>query len=71
MKEEYTMETSALRTVSPNGAKKSIMRAFKKKRPIFMWDPGIGKSDVVGQITDTLKNLHLIDILCSWEPYRY
>ena len=70
MKEEYKMETSALRTVSPNGAKKSIMRAFKKKRPIFMWGPpGIGKSDVVGQITDTLKNSHLIDILL-WN-YRY
>tara|TARA_A200000113_G_scaffold145541_1_gene130931 strand:- start:5146 stop:6318 length:1173 start_codon:yes stop_codon:yes gene_type:complete len=70
MKEEYTMETSALRTVSPNGAKKSIMRAFKKKRPIFMWGPpGIGKSDVVGQITESLKNSHLIDIRLSlWEP---
>ena len=70
MKEEYTMETTALRTVSPNQAKKSIMRAFKKKRPIFMWGPpGIGKSDVVGQITESLKNSHLIDIRLSlWEP---
>ena len=70
MKEEYKMENTALRTVSPNGAKKSIMRAFKKKRPIFMWGPpGIGKSDVVGQITKSLKNSHLIDIRLSlWEP---
>ena len=51
MKEEYTMETTALRTVSPNQAKKSITRAFKKKRPIFMWGPpGIGKSDIIRQI---------------------
>ena len=68
--EEYNMEQSALRTVSPNGAKKSILRAFKKKRPIFMWGPpGIGKSDIVGQITQQLKNSHLIDIRLSlWEP---
>ena len=47
--EEYNMENTALRTVSPNGAKKSIMRAFKKKRPVFMWGPpGIGKSDIIG-----------------------
>jgi MoxR-like ATPase len=49
--EEYKMEQTALRTVSPNGAKKSILRAFKKKRPIFMWGPpGIGKSDIVGKL---------------------
>ena len=62
--------TTTLRTVSPNGAKKSIKRAFKKKRPIFLWGPpGIGKSDIVGQITDSLKNSHLIDIRLSlWEP---
>jgi hypothetical protein len=68
--EEYTMENTALRTVSPNGAKKSIMRAFKKKRPLFLWGPpGIGKSDIVGQITNQLKNSHLIDIRLSlWEP---
>jgi hypothetical protein len=68
--EEYKMENTALRTVSPNGAKKSIMRAFKKKRPLFLWGPpGIGKSDIVGQITNQLKNSHLIDIRLSlWEP---
>ena len=68
--EEYNMENTTLRTVSPNGAKKSIMRAFKKKRPVFMWGPpGIGKSDIVGQITHSLKNSHLIDIRLSlWEP---
>ena len=64
------MENVALRTVSPNGAKKSIKHAMKKKRPIFLWGPpGIGKSEVVEQITDSFSNSHLIDIRLSlWEP---
>ena len=65
------METAtALRTVTPNKAKKSIEHALKKKRPIFLWGPpGIGKSDIVGQITNDLGNSHLIDIRLSlWEP---
>ncbi len=58
------------RTVSPNQAKSSIKHALKKKRPIFLWGPpGIGKSDIVGQITNDLGNSHLIDIRLSlWEP---
>jgi len=58
------------RTVSPNKAKKSIRKALQKKRPIFLWGPpGIGKSDIVKQITDSLPNSHLIDIRLSlWEP---
>jgi len=58
------------RTVSPNRAKKSIYRAFQKKRPVFLWGPpGIGKSDIIRQITDSMKNSHLIDIRLSlWEP---
>ena len=64
------MDTTAFRTVTPNTAKKSIRHAMKKKRPIFLWGPpGIGKSDIVGQITDELSNSHLIDIRLSlWEP---
>ena len=58
------------RTVSPNKAKSSITHAMKKKRPIFLWGPpGIGKSDIVKQITDNFKNSHLIDVRLSlWEP---
>ena len=69
-KEEYNMDNITLRTVSPNGAKKSIKRAFKKKRPVFMWGPpGIGKSDIISQITREYTNSHLIDIRLSlWEP---
>ena len=64
------MENIALRTVSPNGAKRSIRRAFKKKRPIFIWGPpGIGKSEVVHQIGNEYKKSLVIDIWLSlWEP---
>ena len=64
------MENTAIRTVSPNKAKTSIKHAMKKKRPIFLWGPpGIGKSEVVEQITNSLPNSHLIDIRLSlWEP---
>jgi MoxR-like ATPase len=63
------MDTST-RTVTPNGAKASIKHALKKKRPIFLWGaPGIGKSDIIRQITNTFSNSHLIDIRLSlWEP---
>jgi len=64
------MENVATRTVTPNSAKSSISVAIRKKRPIFLWGPpGIGKSDIVAQITDNLPNSHLIDIRLSlWEP---
>ena len=64
------MESVATRTVTPNNAKKSITRAITKKRPIFLWGPpGIGKSDIVSQITDMLPNSYLIDVRLSlWEP---
>ena len=64
------MEATATRTVSPNKAKNSINHAIKKKRPIFLWGPpGIGKSDIVGQITNSLSKSHLIDIRLSlWDP---
>jgi hypothetical protein len=63
------MENLAVRQVSPNSAKASIVRAFKKQRPIFIWGPpGIGKSDIVRQIGDDIK-AHVIDIRLSlWEP---
>jgi hypothetical protein len=57
------------RTVSPNGAKSAIRKAFKKKRPLFLWGPpGIGKSDIVHQIGAEMA-AHVIDIRLSlWEP---
>ena len=63
------METTS-RTVSPNSAKTSITHALKKKRPIFLWGPpGIGKSEVIEQITNELGDSKLIDIRLSlWDP---
>tara|TARA_R110000868_G_scaffold79697_2_gene226635 strand:+ start:2688 stop:3773 length:1086 start_codon:yes stop_codon:yes gene_type:complete len=60
----------ATRTVTPNSAKASIRHAITKKRPIFLWGPpGIGKSDIVAQITNSLTNSYLIDVRLSlWEP---
>jgi hypothetical protein len=57
------------RTVGPKAAKKSIRRAFKAQRPIFLWGPpGIGKSDIIKQLGEELE-AHVIDIRLSlWEP---
>ena len=57
------------RTVGPKAAKKSIRRAFKAQRPIFLWGPpGIGKSDIIKQLGVELE-AHVIDIRLSlWEP---
>jgi energy-coupling factor transporter ATP-binding protein EcfA2 len=57
------------RTVGPKAAKKSVRRAFKAQRPIFMWGPpGIGKSDIIKQIGEEI-GAHVIDIRLSlWEP---
>jgi hypothetical protein len=57
------------RTVSPNKAKNAIRHAMMKRRPIFLWGPpGIGKSDIIHQIGETL-DAHVIDVRLSlWEP---
>jgi hypothetical protein len=50
------------RTVTAVGARKSIMKCFAKKRPMFLWGPpGIGKSEVVAQITQELGG-YMIDL---------
>lgn len=58
------------RTLTPSKAKNALQFAMRKKRPIFLWGPpGIGKSDIVAQITAGLPNSYLIDIRLSlWEP---
>jgi hypothetical protein len=57
------------RTVGPQGAKKSLRKAFKNQRPIFIWGPpGIGKSDIIKQLGSEL-DAHVIDVRLSlWEP---
>ena len=62
--------SDVIRTLSPNKAKNALRHAMKKKRPVFLWGPpGIGKSDIVAQVTDEFTNSHLIDIRLSlWDP---
>lgn len=57
------------RTISPNNAKNAIRHAMIKQRPIFLWGPpGIGKSDIVHQIADSIEAV-VIDVRLSlWEP---
>jgi hypothetical protein len=63
------MSDIATRTVGPNSAKKGLRKAFKHKRPVFLWGPpGIGKSDIVKQLGVELE-AHVIDVRLSlWEP---
>ncbi len=46
------------RTVTAVGATKAIKIAFNRKRPLFLWGPpGIGKSEVVGGITEEMSGI--------------
>ena len=50
------------RTVTAVGARRAVMKCFAKKRPMFLWGPpGIGKSEVVAQITQDLGGF-MIDL---------
>ncbi len=57
------------RTVSASQARKSLLNAFRVKRPLFLWGPpGIGKSELVEGITKELGGL-MIDLrLGQMEP---
>jgi hypothetical protein len=60
---------SETRTVTAAQARKSLLRAFKVQRPLFLWGPpGIGKSELVEGITRELGGL-MIDLrLGQMEP---
>ena len=60
---------SEARTVTSKQARKSILRCFKSKRPLFLWGPpGIGKSELVENIA-TEMNGYMIDLrLAQMEP---
>ena len=60
---------SDTRTVTATQARKSLLKAFRVKRPLFLWGPpGIGKSELVEGITNDLGGL-LIDLrLGQMEP---
>jgi hypothetical protein len=60
---------SDTRTVTAVQARKSLLRAFNKRRPVFLWGPpGIGKSELVAEIAQELGG-HMIDLrLGQMEP---
>jgi len=60
---------SETRTVTSVQARKSLLKAFKRQRPVFLWGPpGIGKSELVADITAELGG-HMIDLrLGQMEP---
>ena len=60
---------SDTRTVTSSQARKSLLKAFAKKRPLFLWGPpGIGKSELVAEIAQELGG-HMIDLrLGQMEP---
>jgi hypothetical protein len=57
------------RTVTAVQARKSLLKAFQVQRPLFLWGPpGIGKSELVENITNELGG-HMIDLrLGQMEP---
>jgi hypothetical protein len=63
------MSVSDNRTVTSTQARKSLLEAFRVKRPVFLWGPpGIGKSELVEGITKDLGGL-MIDLrLGQMEP---
>jgi len=63
------MSVAEHRTVTPNEVRSRILRCFKNKRPVFLWGPpGIGKSEVVADLTQELGG-YMIDLrLGQMEP---
>lgn len=57
------------RTVTSIQAKRSLLKAFQKKRPLFLWGPpGIGKSELIEEVTHELGG-YMIDLrLGQMEP---
>ena len=56
-------------TITSIQARKALLTAFKAKRPVFLWGPpGIGKSEVVQEITDELGG-YMVDLrMAQMEP---
>jgi hypothetical protein len=60
---------SDTRTVNSVQARKSLLKAFKVQRPLFLWGPpGIGKSELVEGITKELNGLMIDMRLGQMEP---
>ena len=60
---------SESRQVTSQQARRSLLKAFKKQRPVFLWGPpGIGKSELVADLTEELGG-YMIDLrLGQMEP---
>ena len=60
---------SDTRTITSVQARRSLLKAFKHQRPLFLWGPpGIGKSELVADITQELGG-YMIDLrLGQMEP---
>ena len=56
-------------TITSVQTRKAILKAFKAKRPLFLWGPpGIGKSEVVQEVADELNGF-VIDLrMAQMEP---
>jgi hypothetical protein len=56
------MAVTENRSVTPTDARSRVLRAFKNKRPVFLWGPpGIGKSELIADLTEDLGG-HMIDL---------
>jgi hypothetical protein len=56
------MAVTETRSVTPTDARSRVLRAFKNKRPVFLWGPpGIGKSELIADLTEDLGG-HMIDL---------
>ena len=56
------MAVTENRSVTPTDARSRVLRAFKNKRPVFLWGPpGIGKSELIADLTKDLGG-HMIDL---------
>ena len=57
------------RTVTTNEARSRLMRAFKVKRPVFLWGPpGVGKSELIADLTTELGGVTVDLRLGQMEP---
>lgn len=60
---------SETRQITSSQARRSLLKAFAKQRPVFLWGPpGIGKSELVADLTEELGG-YMIDLrLGQMEP---
>lgn len=64
-----TSSVSDVHTVTSIQARKSLLKAFKIKRPVFIWGPpGIGKSEIVADIATELGGICIDLRMAQMEP---